>query len=93
MEPRRRPVARAKNNASSSRTQTHPPAVVRLIGRELSDLHLCDLIRLILNALKRIRAGIYGACLVCRSPIPYERLAVIPETRTCVRCRWDRAAV
>ena len=43
-------------------------------------------IRLILDALKRIRAGIYGACLVCRSQIPYDRLAVIPETKTCVRC-------
>lgn len=43
-------------------------------------------IQLILDALKRIRAGIYGACLICRSPIPYERLAVIPETKTCVRC-------
>jgi hypothetical protein len=43
-------------------------------------------IRLILDALKRIRAGVYGACLVCRSPVPYERLAVIPETKTCVRC-------
>ncbi len=43
-------------------------------------------IQLILDALKRVRAGIYGACLVCRSPIPYERLAVIPETKTCVDC-------
>jgi hypothetical protein len=43
-------------------------------------------IRLILDALKRIRAGIYGACLVCRSSIPYERLAVVPETKTCIRC-------
>jgi hypothetical protein len=43
-------------------------------------------VRLILDALKRIRAGIYGACLMCRSLIPYERLAVIPETKTCVRC-------
>jgi hypothetical protein len=48
-------------------------------------------IHLILDALKRVRAGIYGACLVCRSPIPYERLAVIPETKTCVDCGWDRA--
>ena len=30
-------------------------------------------IRLIRDALKRIRAGIYGACLVCRSAIAYER--------------------
>jgi hypothetical protein len=43
-------------------------------------------IRLILDALKRIRAGIYGVCVICRSGIPYGRLAVIPETKTCVRC-------
>jgi hypothetical protein len=43
-------------------------------------------IRLIRDALKRIRAGFYGACLVCRSAIPYERLAVVPETQTCMRC-------
>jgi hypothetical protein len=41
---------------------------------------------LILDALRRVRAGTYGACLVCRSPIPYERLAVIPETKACVDC-------
>jgi RNA polymerase-binding transcription factor DksA len=43
-------------------------------------------IRFVRDALKRIRAGIYGACLMCQSLIPYERLAVIPETKTCVRC-------
>ena len=47
-------------------------------------------IHLIRDALKRVRAGIYGACLICRSPIPYERLEVIPETKTCVDCGWDR---
>jgi hypothetical protein len=48
-------------------------------------------IHLILDALKRFRAGTYGACLVCRSPIPYERLAVIPEAKACVDCGRDRA--
>jgi hypothetical protein len=43
-------------------------------------------IRLIRDALERIRAGIYGACQVCRSAIAYERLAVVPETQTCMRC-------
>lgn len=43
-------------------------------------------IKLILEALKRIRAGIYGTCLICQSSIAFDRLAVIPETKTCVRC-------
>jgi DksA/TraR C4-type zinc finger protein len=43
-------------------------------------------IRSVLDALKRMRAGNYGACLMCQSSIPYERLAVIPETKSCVRC-------
>lgn len=43
-------------------------------------------IRLIRDALKRFRAGIYGACLVCRSAIAYERLAVVPETQSCMHC-------
>jgi RNA polymerase-binding transcription factor DksA len=43
-------------------------------------------IGLIVDALNRIRAGIYGICLMCRSPIAFDRLSVIPETKTCVRC-------
>jgi RNA polymerase-binding transcription factor DksA len=43
-------------------------------------------IGLIVDALNRIRAGVYGICLICRSPIAFDRLSVIPETKTCVRC-------
>jgi hypothetical protein len=43
-------------------------------------------IGLIVDALNRIRAGIYGMCMICRAPIPFDRLSVIPETKTCVRC-------
>jgi hypothetical protein len=43
-------------------------------------------IGLIVDALNRIRAGIYGLCVICRAPIPFDRLSVIPETKTCVRC-------
>jgi hypothetical protein len=50
------------------------------------DIRTQSRIKLILDALKRIRAGIYGTCLICQSPIPYERLVVIPETKICVRC-------
>lgn len=37
-------------------------------------------------ALERIDAGTYGRCLECDSPIPFDRLAVMPETDRCVAC-------
>jgi hypothetical protein len=55
-------------------------------GARTIDVRTQTRIQLIRDALKRIRAGIYGGCLVCRLPIPYDRLAVIPEATTCVRC-------
>lgn len=56
------------------------------LGVRRHDVRTDSRIRLILEALKRIRAGIYGTCLVCQSPIAFDRLSVIPETKTCVRC-------
>jgi RNA polymerase-binding transcription factor DksA len=44
---------------------------------------------LIEAALARIQAGTYGACLGCGEPIPYSRLAAIPETPTCIDCIWS----
>ena len=40
----------------------------------------------ILAALDRVQAGTYGYCAVCKEPIPYGRLEVVPETTTCVKC-------
>ena len=45
---------------------------------------------LILAALARLRTGMYGVCLGCGEPIPYARLAAIPETQTCIDCVWGR---
>ena len=56
------------------------------LGVRRHDVRTDSRIKLILEALKRIRAGIYGICLICRSPIAFDRLSVIPETKTCVRC-------
>ena len=50
------------------------------------DVRTDSRIRLILDALRRVRAGIYGTCLICQSPIAFDRLSIIPETKTCVRC-------
>ena len=56
------------------------------LGARRHDIRTDSRIRLILEALKRIRAGVYGACMTCQSPIAFDRLSVIPETKTCVRC-------
>jgi hypothetical protein len=56
------------------------------LGARRHDIRTHSRVRLILDALKRIRAGVYGTCLMCQSPIAFDRLSVIPETKTCVRC-------
>jgi DksA/TraR C4-type zinc finger protein len=56
------------------------------LGVRRHDVRTDSRIKLILEALKRIRVGIYGICLICQSPIAFDRLSVIPETKTCVRC-------
>jgi Prokaryotic dksA/traR C4-type zinc finger len=56
------------------------------LGARPHDVRTDSRIRLILDALKRIRAGVYGTCLACQTPIAFDRLSVIPETKTCVRC-------
>ena len=56
------------------------------LGVRRHDVRTDSRIKLILEALKRIRAGVYGTCLICQSPIAFDRLSVIPETKTCVRC-------
>jgi DnaK suppressor protein len=40
----------------------------------------------IVQALARLDDGHYGICEGCGSPIPVERLEVIPQARTCVSC-------
>ncbi len=56
------------------------------LGARRHDIRTDSRIRLILEALKRIRAGVYGTCVMCQSPVAFDRLSVIPETKTCVRC-------
>jgi DnaK suppressor protein len=40
----------------------------------------------ILDALRRIEEGRYGACSACGAAIRFERLLVFPETRCCAAC-------
>lgn len=45
-----------------------------------------DEIRRILAALQRVKAGTYGACVTCGTPISEERLDVLPATPFCKVC-------
>jgi DnaK suppressor protein len=40
----------------------------------------------LLHALARLDDGTYGVCLTCTAPIPFGRLFVMPEARTCAAC-------
>lgn len=40
----------------------------------------------LLTARERIEKGTYGRCERCARPIPYGRLLVFPEARTCAGC-------
>ncbi|MFN2316262.1 MAG: TraR/DksA family transcriptional regulator [Gemmatimonadales bacterium] len=41
---------------------------------------------LVRDALSRLEQGTYGRCQECSGAVPYDRLIVMPETRTCARC-------
>lgn len=64
--------------------------VLELVGGPPLGARAQARMQLILDALARIREGTYGTCTDCRAAIPYERLSVIPEARTCVGCGWSR---
>lgn len=46
-----------------------------------------DEIRLIEDALERLKEGRYGICELCHKAIPAERLTAIPESRYCLPCQ------
>ncbi len=56
-----------------------------------SDARTVQALSLVEDALARIEAGTYGFCQTCTHPIPYDRLAVLPETRTCAGCGRSNA--
>ncbi len=45
------------------------------------------LLREISDALRRIDAGTYGACMECEEPISQKRLDAVPWARYCVTCQ------
>ena len=46
-------------------------------------------LRLIEEALDRIRSGDYGVCLACEEPIPPKRLHALPWAKYCVPCQEE----
>jgi DnaK suppressor protein len=50
-------------------------------------------LRLIEEALDRIKSGDYGICLSCEEPIPDKRLKALPWARYCVSCQEEIGAL
>ncbi len=42
------------------------------------------------KALARIASQTYGDCLICKQPIPIERLKIEPEAELCVKCEKEK---
>jgi len=56
------------------------------ISLRLNSLDYVQL-RLIEEALDRLRSGDYGTCMGCEEPIPVKRLRALPWARYCVACQ------
>jgi DnaK suppressor protein len=63
----------------------------QFLNDESVSLHLNRLdyakLRLIEEALDRLKSGDYGICLCCEEPIPPKRLNAVPWARYCIRCQ------
>ncbi|MGH7606473.1 MAG: TraR/DksA family transcriptional regulator [Gemmatimonadales bacterium] len=44
----------------------------------------------LIDALRRMDAGVFGLCAGCQGTIAYARLSAIPETTVCAECSWSR---
>ena len=49
-------------------------------------------LRMIEEALDRLKSGDYGICLSCEEPIPAKRLNAVPWARYCVPCQESASA-
>ena len=56
------------------------------LEREADRLNGADQRQAFTQALRRLDEGVYGECFQCGNHIPYDRLAVLPETLYCVSC-------
>lgn len=62
------------------------------ISLRLNSLDYVQL-RLIEEALDRIKAGDYGICLSCEEPIPAKRLEALPWAKFCVTCQQSLSSM
>ncbi len=58
------------------------------VSLQLNSLDYVQL-RMVEEALDRVRSGDYGICLACEQPIPAKRLQAVPWARYCVRCQEE----
>jgi len=45
------------------------------------------MLKMVEEALQRVRSGTYGICVGCGKPIDSNRLRAIPYTRLCIKCK------
>jgi RNA polymerase-binding protein DksA len=55
---------------------------MELTLEQIEKVRLCE----VESALRRLKAGTYGTCEVCKQPIGVDRLVALPWTRYCIRC-------
>ena len=62
------------------------------VDTEIIDRHIIEL-RDIEAAHERMKQHTYGICIDCGDDVDYERLAVYPTAKRCVRCQQQRERV
>lgn len=56
------------------------------VERTLAPGESSDELHALMQALQRLKDGVFGVCIVCERAIPLGRLQVMPATQTCVGC-------
>lgn len=63
----------------------------REVDQTLSDIDL-QALAAVSEAQQRLNDDVYGQCLDCDEPIPFERLLIEPEARRCLACQSTHEA-
>lgn len=80
------PMGTTQDHAAPSLTKQQLASIRAELLRESAHHEGTLRYDVITAAIERIDAGAYGNCLDCGAAIPYDRLAVMPETDRCVGC-------
>jgi len=80
--------ARSLGDANPDALAADPTRAQQLPAFEHSDA--CEL-ESIVHALRRLRSGVYGRCIVCGGSIPAATLEAAPEAVMCQPCSSERA--